>query len=106
MLFGKDLPRQGPPRISPSRDPLQSRLTKASGSIEASSWLPPQWGEIPSIRLGKRRYNILWAIPIAFVVLVLGCAVCQGIYISPWFQRFVVRYPGVPLAAPAVHGGY
>ncbi len=106
MLFGNDLPRQGPPRISPSRDPLQSRLTKASGSIEASSWLPPQWGEIPSIRLGKRRYNILWSIPIAFVVLVVGCAICQGVYISPWFRQFVVRYPGVPLAAPAVHGGY
>ena len=87
------------------RDPLEARLSKASGSIRPSSWLPPQWGEVPRIRLGERRINVLWAIPLAFVILVLGIAVCQGLYETPWFQQFLARYPGIPIAAQ-VHTGY
>jgi methionine sulfoxide reductase catalytic subunit len=87
------------------RDPLEAHLSKASGSIRPSSWLPPQWGEVPRIRLGERRINVLWAIPLAFVILVLGVAVCQGLYETPWFQQFLVRYPGIPTAAQ-VHTGY
>ena len=87
------------------RDPLEARLSKASGSIRPSSWLPPQWGEVPRIRLGERRINVLWAIPLAFVILVLGIAVCQGLYETPWFQQFLARYPGIPNAAQ-VHTGY
>jgi Prokaryotic cytochrome b561 len=87
------------------RDPLEARLAKASGSIRPSSWLPPQWGEVPRIRLGKQRINVLWAIPLAFVVLVLGIAVCQELFESPWFQQFLARYPGIPISAQ-VHTGY
>jgi methionine sulfoxide reductase catalytic subunit len=78
------------------RDPLEARLSKAGDSIAASAWLPPQWGEVPRIRLGKQWVNVLWVVPIAFVVLVLGVAVCQGLYATPWFQHFLARYPGVP----------
>jgi methionine sulfoxide reductase catalytic subunit len=87
------------------RDPLEARLSKASGSIRPSSWLPPQWGQVPRIRLGERRINVLWAIPLAFVVLVLGIAVCQGLYETQWFQQFLALYPGIPTAAQ-VHTGY
>ena len=85
-------------------DPLEARLTKAGDSIRPSSWLPPQWGEVPRIRLGKRYINVLWAIPIAFVVLVLGIAVCQGLFETAWFQQFLTRYPGK--SAPAVRDGF
>ena len=88
------------------RNPLQARLSKASGSIRQSSWLPPQWGELPRIRFGKRWINVLWAVPIAFVVLVLGIAVCQGLYATPWFQQLLARYPGIPTSAPAVNSGF
>ncbi len=78
------------------KDPLEARLTKASDSIRAGSWLPPQWGGVPKIRLGKRLINVLWAIPLVFVVLVLGIALCQGLFKTPWFQDFLARYPGIP----------
>jgi methionine sulfoxide reductase catalytic subunit len=87
------------------RDPLEARLSKASDSIVPSSWLPPRWGEVPRIRLRDRLINVLWAIPLAFVVLVLGIAVCQGLYETPWFEQFLARYPGIPTAAQ-VHTGY
>ena len=90
---------------APQHDPLEARLSKASDSIRPGSWLPPQWGEVPRIRLGKRRINVLWAIPLVFVVLILGIAVCQGLFTTPWFQQFLVRYPGIPAAAQ-VHSGY
>ena len=85
---------------------LETRLTKAGGSIRPDAWLPPQWGEVPRIRLGKRYVNVLWVIPIAFVVLVLGIAICQGLYETPWFQQFIARYPGISKSALAVHTGY
>jgi DMSO/TMAO reductase YedYZ molybdopterin-dependent catalytic subunit/thiosulfate reductase cytochrome b subunit len=94
--------RQSPQR----RDPLEARLTKAGASIRSDAWLPPQWGEVPRIRLGKRWINVLWVIPLAFVVLVLGIAVRQGLYETRWFQQFLVRYPGIPESALAVHTGY
>jgi thiosulfate reductase cytochrome b subunit len=87
-------------------DPLEARVSKATGSIRPGSWLPLQWGEVPRIRIGKRWINVLWALPIAFVVLILGIAVCQGLYATPWFQQFVARYPGVPKLAPAVDSGF
>ena len=60
------------------RDPLEARISRASDSIEPGTWLPPQWAQIPRIRIGKRWVNVLWVLPIAFVVLVLGIAVCQA----------------------------
>ncbi|HWG11427.1 MAG TPA: hypothetical protein VN693_08035, partial [Rhodanobacteraceae bacterium] len=87
-------------------DPLEARVSKASGSIRPDSWLPPQPGEVPRIRVGKRWINVLWILPVAFVVLILGIAVCQGLFTSPWFQQFVVRYPGISKSAMVVQGGY
>ena len=87
-------------------DPLEARVSKACGGIHPGSWLPPQWGEVPRIRIGKRWVNVLWALPIAFVVLVLGIAVCQGLYETLWFQQFLARYPGIPKSAPAVDSGF
>ena len=50
-------------------DPLEARLSKAGDSLRASAWLPPQWAEVPRIRLGKRYIIVLWAIPLASAVL-------------------------------------
>ena len=85
-------------------DPLEARLSTASDSIRPGSWLPPQWGRGASDPFGQARINVLWAIPITFVVLVLGIAVCQGLYATPWFQQFLARYPGI--SAPAVNSGF
>ena len=88
------------------QDSLEARISKASNSIDAATWLPPQWAQIPRIRIGKRWVNVFWILPIAFVVLVLGIAVCQGLYDSAWFAQYVARYPGITKSALAVHSGY
>ncbi|MEO6986140.1 MAG: molybdopterin-dependent oxidoreductase [Paralcaligenes sp.] len=88
------------------REPLEARISTASDSIDQSNWLPPQRAQIPQIRIGKRWINVLWILPIAFVVLVLGIAVCQGLYNSLWFHQFVAHYPGISRSMPEVHSGY
>ena len=93
-------------RNLPLGDSLEARISKASDSIEPSAWLPPQWAQVPRVRIGRRWVNVLWILPIAFVVLVLGVAVCQGLYDSAWFQQYVAQYPGIPASARAVHTGY
>jgi thiosulfate reductase cytochrome b subunit len=93
-------------QIPPLLEPLRARLTKACDSIRAGSWLPPQWGEVPRVRVGKRWINVLWIVPIAFVVLVLGIAVCQGVYATPWFREFLALYPGIPKSALTVESGF
>ncbi|MGA7327164.1 MAG: molybdopterin-dependent oxidoreductase [Rhodomicrobium sp.] len=87
-------------------DPLEARISKAGDSIRADAWLPPQWGEVPRIRLGRHYINVLWILPIVFVVLILGIAVSQLVLETAWFQDFLKRYPGIPDAMPAVHTGF
>ena len=89
-----------------AHDSLEARISRASDSIEPSTWLPPQWAQIPRIRIGKRWVNVLWILPLAFVILVLGIAVCQGLYDSQWFHGFAARYPGISKSALAVYSGY
>lgn len=90
----------------PPHDSLEARISRASDSLEPSVWLPPQWAQIPRIRIGKRWVNVLWILPIALVVLVLGIAVCQDLYDSPWFHQFAARHTGISRSALAVYTGY
>jgi len=71
-----------------------------------SRWLPPQAGIVPRIRFGSRWVNVLWALPIAFALLVIGVAVAQALRQMPGVQAFLVRYPGIPASAHAVDSGF
>src|SRR5215469_4499065 len=46
---------------------FETKLTHADDRIRLSDWLPPQWGLIPHIRLGKRWVNICWLLPLGSV---------------------------------------
>jgi DMSO/TMAO reductase YedYZ molybdopterin-dependent catalytic subunit/thiosulfate reductase cytochrome b subunit len=61
---------------------------------------------VPQMRIGERWVNVLWALPLAFVLLVMGVAIAQGFRQVPAVQVFLVRYPGIPLAAVAVNTGF
>ncbi len=95
-----------PPDTASPHDSLEADISRASDSLQQSAWLKPQWAEVPRVRVGKRWINVLWALPIVFVVLVIGAAICQGLYLTPWFQHYVARYPGIPIAERAVQGGF
>ena len=90
----------------PTHDPIQASLTPADDRVLLSHWLPPQSGIVPRIRFGQRWVNVLWALPIAFVLLVIGVAVAQALRTLPDVQAFLVRYPGVPASAHAVMSGF
>ena len=90
----------------PVHDPLAASLTQADDRVLLNHWLPPQAGIVPRIRFGSRWVNVLWALPVVFVLLVTGVAVAQALRTLPSVQAFLVRYPGVPASAYAVTSGF
>ncbi len=93
-------------RVPPAQDPIQASLTQADDRVLLSHWMPPQAGIVPRIRFGSRWVNVLWALPIVFVLLVTGVAVAQGLRTLPSVQAFLANYPGVPASAYAVTSGF
>jgi len=75
-------------------DFLETRLTPADDRVRLSGWLPPQWGAMPRIRIGRVWYNALWLIPLGFVFLLIGIPLVQGLRQLPTVQHFIRRYPG------------
>jgi thiosulfate reductase cytochrome b subunit len=92
--------------MSLPHDALAERLSAADDRIRLSHWLPPQEGVTPRIRLGERWINVLWALPVAFLLLLLGVVGAQLLRQLPAVQDFVLRYPGVPSSAHAVTSGF
>ena len=87
-------------------EPLERTLTGADDRVLLNDWLPPQVGVVPKIRIGRRWINVLWALPLGFVLAVIGVAVAQGLRELPAVQDFLVRYPGVPPSALTVNAGF
>ena len=100
------LSKPPPSRTAPRHDPLAASLTHADDRVQLSSWLPPQAGVIPQIRIGQRWYNTLWLIPITFVGLVGAVAAAQGVRASPRGRAFIARYPGIAQSAPSIDSGF
>ncbi len=89
-----------------AHDPIEAKLTKADDRILLSHWLPPQAGIVPRIRFRTRWYSVLWALPIAFVLLVAGVAIAQALRQIPGVQAFIEHYTGAPASAAVVTSGF
>jgi sulfoxide reductase catalytic subunit YedY len=87
-------------------DPIEANLSPADDRVLLNNWLPPQVGVVPKIRIGRRWINVLWALPLGFVLAVISVAVAQALRELPAVQDFLVRYPGVPPSALAVTTGF
>jgi thiosulfate reductase cytochrome b subunit len=88
----------------------RDRLTRGEDAIDPETWagsLPAAYGVPPRIRIGGSRwFNLLWLIPIGFVLLIAAVAGAQGMRHIPGIQRFIARYPGTAVPASArVHPG-
>ncbi|HXR88869.1 MAG TPA: hypothetical protein VN750_01160, partial [Steroidobacteraceae bacterium] len=90
----------------PPDDPLAQSLSAADDSVQLNAWLPPRKGVAPRIRVGRRWINLLWLLPLAFILLVIAVAVAQALRQAPAVQEFLVRYPGIPRSAAAVTSGF
>ena len=101
---------QSPPRPHRNRrirahQPLNQPLR--SVHLVGEGWaggIPAQYGVAPRVRIGKTKwFNLLWLIPIGFLLLVIGIAVAKGIRELPAVQDFIARHPGesdLPEGAP------
>lgn len=88
----------------PQHDPLAKKLSTADDRVLLSDWLPPQAGVVPKVRIGRHWVNALWALPLIFVLLVIGVAVAQSLRQLPAVQQFLLRYPGIPPSVAVTTG--
>jgi sulfoxide reductase catalytic subunit YedY len=89
-----------------THDPIEASLSPADDRVLLNNWLPPKVGVVPKIRIGQRWINVLWSLPVGFVLIVIGVAVAQALRELPVVQDFLMRYPGVPPSARAVTTGF
>ena len=90
-----------PTRSGVSPDTVRSyrwQLTPGEDVIDPATWagsVPEVGGIAPRVRVGRSRwFNLLWLLPIGFVVLLILVAVAKGLRGEPAVQRFISRYPG------------
>lgn len=94
-----DLPAPAASNITPRalagfRRELDQRKYDAVDSSWAGS-VPAQYGVAPRIRIGRSRwFNLLWLVPLAFVLLIIGIAVAKGVREMPAVAGFIDQYPG------------
>lgn len=87
-------------------DPLAASLSSADDRVRLSEWTPPQWGVIPRMRIGRRWVNVLWALPLIFVLGVIAVSVAQALRQMPMVEEFIAHYSGIPASAVAVTTGF
>ena len=95
----EDLPGPAPSSVSPDVvRSYRSQLTPGEDVINTTTWagsIPQVGGIAPRVRLGRRRWlNLLWLLPIGFVLLLIAVAVAKGLRGDPSVQRFINQYPG------------
>jgi methionine sulfoxide reductase catalytic subunit len=87
----------------------RSRLSTGEHVIDPENWagrLPASAGIPPRVRIGRKRWlNLLWLLPVGFLLILIAVAVAQGLRDMPVVQRFIARYPGT-LATSTAQGGH
>ena len=68
---------------------------------------PAGAGHRARVRVGRGRwFNLLWLLPIGFLVLIVAVAAAKGLRNVPSVERFIVRYPGtIETARAKAHPG-
>jgi sulfoxide reductase catalytic subunit YedY len=98
--------RPASPASSVSPDLVRSyrwRLTPGEDVIDTATWagsIPQVTGIAPRLRVGRRKwFNLLWLLPIGFLLLIIAVAVAKGLRDDPSVEHFIKRYPGTLDAA-------
>jgi methionine sulfoxide reductase catalytic subunit len=95
----EDLPAPASSNVSP--DVVRSyrwQLTPGENVIDTATWagsVPQVNGIAPRVRVGRGKwFNLLWLLPIGFVVLIVAIAVAKGLRGDPSVEQFIEQYPG------------
>ena len=104
MADARGWPAEGPPTsaalgISPEAvRNFRSQLTKGEDVVDPMTWagsIPQVSGIAPRVRIGRTRwFNLLWLLPIGFLLLIVAVAAAKGLRNIPSVERFIARYPG------------
>ena len=85
---------------------FRSQLTIGKDVVDPSTWarsVPVAHGIAPRVRIGRRRwFNLLWLLPIGFLVLIIAVAVGKGLRDMTGVQHFIAINPGTVASAAAV----
>jgi sulfoxide reductase catalytic subunit YedY len=97
----EELPVPAASRVSPELvHTYRLQLTRGEDVIDPETFagsIPQLRGVAPRVRVGRGRwFNLLWLIPIGFVLLIVSVAVAKGLRNDPTVQRFIARNPGAP----------
>ncbi|MEN8583940.1 molybdopterin-dependent oxidoreductase [Burkholderia sp. RS01] len=107
-----DLPAPAQSAVTPEvvksyRDELVEGLDAVDPATFAGT-IPQDRGIAPRVRVGKKWFNLLWMLPLGFVLLIAAVAVAKGLRELPDVQSFMRQFPGMsdlpsdaPLGLPA-----
>ncbi|MGB9280272.1 MAG: hypothetical protein WCB57_09365 [Pseudonocardiaceae bacterium] len=76
---------------------LRLGLTRGDDAVDVATWagsVPAVTGVAPRIRFGRKWFNLLWLLPLGFVLLLVAVAVAKGLRQMPVMAEFIARYPG------------
>jgi DMSO/TMAO reductase YedYZ molybdopterin-dependent catalytic subunit/thiosulfate reductase cytochrome b subunit len=81
---------------------FRKQLTVGEDVVDVAKWFPEAFGTAPHLRIGRNRwFNLLWLLPIGFVVLISAVAVGQALRTILAVEQFIGRYPGTIMSADA-----
>jgi DMSO/TMAO reductase YedYZ molybdopterin-dependent catalytic subunit/thiosulfate reductase cytochrome b subunit len=85
---------------------FRSQLTIGEDVVDPNTWagsVPVAHGIAPRVRVGRSRwFNLLWLLPIGFVLLIIAVAVGKGLRNTTAVQHFITTNPGTVASAGAV----
>jgi len=80
------------------------------GRIVVKDWaggIDQERAEVPSVRVGRRWFSLLWLVPITVAGLLVTIAAAQQLRQYGWMKSFIADYPGTSSSfAPEVDGGF
>ena len=91
-------PVPGPmPDVGPGGG-FRSELTPGLDVVDPEHWtgsVPVAHGIAPRVRIGQSRwFNLLWLLPIGFLLLIVAVATAKGLRGTAAVQGFIADYPG------------
>lgn len=108
--FGRSASEELPPAAVTDFAPRPSasfrdELSKKDHDVVDASWagaVPRSYGVAPRVRVGRDKwFNLLWLLPVGFVLLIVAVAVAKGLRELPAVAGFVTAHPGTVVPAGA-----
>jgi sulfoxide reductase catalytic subunit YedY len=86
----------------------RSQLKPGEDVIDVATWagsVPQVNGVAPRVRIGRSKwFNLMWLLPIGFLLLIVAVAVAKGLRETGSVQQFISRYPGTIQRSQAASG--